>query len=211
MASNLKNLSDFKSETLSNSDEMVIGIVVAEWNEEITGKLLQGAYQTLSQNGVLEENILVKTVPGTFELTLGAKYFIEYASVDAVIALGCVIQGETRHFDFICQGITQGITSLNVNEGIPVIFGVLTTENLQQALDRAGGKHGNKGDEAAYTALKMANLHSEFLEEEEAFMDEFDEDFMTDLEDDNVIPMNPFFNLDDTDADNMIDPDSDYN
>ena len=211
MASNLKNLSDFKSETLPNSAEMVIGIVVAEWNEDITGKLLQGAYQTLMEHGVLEENIRVKTVPGTFELTLGAKYFAEYGSVDAIIALGCVIQGETRHFDFICQGVTQGITSLNVDEGIPVIFGVLTTENLQQALDRAGGKHGNKGDEAAYTALKMAHLHSEFLEEEDTFMDEFDEEFMADLEDDNVITMNPFFSVDNTDTDNMADPDGDYN
>jgi 6,7-dimethyl-8-ribityllumazine synthase len=114
--------------------------------------------QTLLNNGVSETNIHVSQVPGTFELTLGAQLLAENINLDAVIVLGCVIQGETRHFDFICQGVTQGITDLNIKYNIPFIFGVLTTDTMQQAQDRAGGKHGNKGDEAAYTALKMIDL-----------------------------------------------------
>jgi 6,7-dimethyl-8-ribityllumazine synthase len=137
---------------------MKFGIVVAEWNSEITEALYRGAYTTLLKHGAKEENIIRKYVPGTFELTLGAQLIAQNTDVDAVIVLGCVIQGETRHFDFICQGITQGITTLNMDYSMPFIFGVLTTENQQQALDRAGGKHGNKGDEAAVTAIKMVSL-----------------------------------------------------
>ena len=158
MATSLKNLSDYNIESVQNAENMKFGIVVAEWNNEITDALYKGAYNTLLKHGAKEENILKKYVPGTFELTLGAQLITENTDVDAVIVLGCVIQGETRHFDFICQGVTQGITRVNLDYNLPVIFGVLTTDNQQQALDRAGGKHGNKGDEAAVTAIKMVTL-----------------------------------------------------
>ncbi len=156
MATIHKNLS-FTGEVPSAAG-MKFGIVVSEWNEEVTGSLLEGAVRTLLISGCEEQNIIVKHVPGTFELSLGAQFFAEYTDVDAVIVLGCVIQGETRHFDFVCQGVTQGVTQLMNTWNMPIAFGVLTTENLQQALDRAGGKHGNKGDEAAATAIKMVAL-----------------------------------------------------
>lgn len=158
MATSLKNLSDYNMQTVADASAMKFGIVVAEWNTEITEALYQGAYTTLLKHGAREENIICKYVPGTFELTLGAQLIAQNTDVDAVIVLGCVIQGETRHFDFICQSITQGITTLNMDYSMPFIFGVLTTDNQQQALDRAGGKHGNKGDEAAVTAIKMISL-----------------------------------------------------
>ena len=161
MATNLKNLSDYDIKSIPSASEMKIGIVTAEWNREITDSLLKGAFETLIKHGAKEKNILKKYVPGTVELTLGAQFMAEYADLDAIICLGCVIQGETRHFDFVCQSITQGITELNMNYNIPFIFGVLTTDNQQQAIDRAGGKHGNKGDEAAITAIKMAQLQIE--------------------------------------------------
>ena len=141
---------------------MRFGVIVAEWNREITFALAQGAVNTLKKHGATDENILIKYVPGSFELPLGGQYFAEMENVDAIILLGCVIQGETRHFDFICQGVTQGTVDLNLKYNKPFIFGVLTTENQQQALDRAGGKHGNKGDEAAITAIKMVALKSSF-------------------------------------------------
>jgi 6,7-dimethyl-8-ribityllumazine synthase len=140
---------------------MRFGIVVSDWNIDVTGALLDGAVKTLERYGTPEENIVIKHVPGSFELTLGAQFLAEYDDLDAVICLGCVIQGETPHFTYICQGVTQGITQLNLEYNIPFIFGVLTTDNQQQALDRAGGKHGNKGDEAAVTAIKMAALQRE--------------------------------------------------
>lgn len=152
-----KNLSVF-GDALPSADGMRFGIVVSEWNSEVTEALLSGAVKTLKDNGCAEHNIIIKYVPGTFELALGAQFFAEYTDVDAVIALGCVIQGETRHFDYVCQGVTQGITQLMINWNMPVAFGVLTTDNMQQALDRAGGKYGNKGDEAAATAIKMVKL-----------------------------------------------------
>ncbi|PKP09683.1 MAG: 6,7-dimethyl-8-ribityllumazine synthase [Bacteroidetes bacterium HGW-Bacteroidetes-4] len=158
MATSLKNLSDYNMLLVADAGNMKFGIVVAEWNSEITEALYQGAYTTLLKHGAKEENIIRKYVPGTFELTLGAQLIAQNTDVDAVIVLGCVIQGETRHFDFICQGITQGITTLNMDYSMPFIFGVLTTDNQQQALDRAGGKHGNKGNEAAVTAIKMVSL-----------------------------------------------------
>lgn len=132
--------------------------MVADWNSEVTHPLLDGAVKTLKRHGVTADNIIVRHVPGTFELTLGAQWMAEYEDLDGVICLGCVIQGETPHFTYICQGVTQGITQLNLDYNIPFIFGVLTTLDLRQALDRAGGKHGNKGDEAAVTAIKMAAL-----------------------------------------------------
>ena len=156
-----KNLSEYDINSVPSASSMKFGIIVAEWNYEITGALAQGAVDTLKKHGASDENIIVKHVPGTFELTLGAQYLAEYANVDAIIALGCVIQGETRHFDFICHGVTQGITELNMKYNKPFIFGVLTTDNQQQALDRSGGKLGNKGDEAAVTAIKMLALRND--------------------------------------------------
>lgn len=157
-----KDLSDYDFNTVPDAKDFKFGIVVSEWNNEITGSLLQGAMDTLKKHGAQEVNILVKHVPGSFELTIGGRFFAEYTEVDAIILLGCVIQGETRHFDFICQSVTKGATDLNLKYGIPVIFGVLTTANQQQALERAGGRLGNKGDEAAITAIKMAALHRSF-------------------------------------------------
>ncbi len=160
MASSLKNLSDHDPATIPDGSAFKIGIVVAEWNEEITAALLEGTLKTLKKHHVKEENIRITAVPGSFELPYGARISAEQFLPHAVICLGCVIQGETRHFDYICQGVTSGITNLNLDYDIPFIFGVLTTENQQQALDRAGGKYGNKGDEAAVTALKMAALYT---------------------------------------------------
>jgi 6,7-dimethyl-8-ribityllumazine synthase len=160
-----KNLSEYAPSSVPDGKEMKFGIVVSEWNYEVTGALARGAVETLKKHGVEDENILVKHVPGSFELTLGGQFFAEYTDVDAIILLGCVIQGETRHFDFICQGVAKGATDLNIKYNLPVIFGVLTTDNQQQALDRAGGKLGNKGDEAAVTALKMVSLQISFEDE----------------------------------------------
>jgi len=158
-----KNLSEYDLSSVPSATSMKFGIVVAEWNYEVTGALAQGAVDTLKIHGAREGNIILKHVPGTFELTLGAQYLAEFVDVDAIIVLGCVIQGETRHFDFICNGVTQGITSLNIKYNKPFIFGVLTTDNQQQALDRAGGKLGNKGDEAAVTAIKMLDLKGNLI------------------------------------------------
>lgn len=149
------NLSQYNPDTVPSAEEMKFGIVVSEWNEEVTGALLEGAINTLKRHGALEENIMVKTVPGSFELTFGVNQMMEYTDVDAVIALGCVIQGETPHFDYVCSGVTQGLTQMNIDNDIPIIFGLLTTLNMQQAKDRSGGKLGNKGDECAITAIKM--------------------------------------------------------
>ncbi len=158
MATSLKNLSEYDASKMPDASDFKVGIVVAEWNPQITNALCDGACRTLVKHGVSEENIAISYVPGTFELTLGAQLMAENNAFDAIIVLGCVIQGETRHFDFICQGVTYGITELNIKYNMPFIFGVLTTDNQQQALDRAGGRHGNKGDEAGYTALKMIDL-----------------------------------------------------
>ncbi|MEJ5993047.1 6,7-dimethyl-8-ribityllumazine synthase [Pedobacter sp. Du54] len=159
MASHLKNLSDFSHTTIPNGHAFKIAIVVAEWNAKITGALYQGALQTLLKHGVKEENIITAAVPGSFELTVAAEILLTKQShLDAVICLGCVIQGDTKHFDFICDAVANGITNVGIKHSKPVIFGVLTTNDEQQALDRAGGKHGNKGDEAAITALKMADF-----------------------------------------------------
>ena len=132
-----------------------ISIVATEWNTEIIDALLDGAVSTLLKQGVKKNDIFIHRVPGTFELSFAAKHILENEDIDAVIVLGAVIQGETRHFDFICQSVTQGITQLNLDYEKPIIFGVLTTNNMEQARDRAGGKLGNKGAEAAIAALKM--------------------------------------------------------
>lgn len=158
MSSSLKNLSDFNHTSIPSGAGKKIGIVVAEWNIAITGALRDGAIKTLLENGVVEYDIVVKYVPGSFELTLGAQFLCEDSSIDAVITLGCVIQGETRHFDFICDAVAHGVTNVSLKYNKPVIFGVLTPNTLEQAQDRAGGKHGNKGDEAAVTALKMLSF-----------------------------------------------------
>jgi len=155
------NLSDYDPKRVPDAGNMRFGIVVSDWNNEVTWKLLEGAVNTLVKHGTTKENIVIKHVPGSFELTAGAQFIVEYDDVDAVICLGCIIQGETPHFTYICQGVTQGITQLNIEYNIPFIFGVLTTSDLQQAVERAGGIHGNKGDEAAVTAIKMAALQRE--------------------------------------------------
>lgn len=132
---------------------------MSEWNENITGQLLTGACNTLQKHGVKAENIIVKHVPGSFELTYGARKLSDSdESIDVVIALGCVVRGDTPHFDYVCSGVTQGITQLNLEGRIPFIFGLLTTDTMEQAEDRSGGKHGNKGDEAAITAIKMVQF-----------------------------------------------------
>lgn len=163
MATQNKNLSEYDAATIPSAADMKIGIVVSEWNTEVTEALSNGAIDTLLKHDINPDNIIKRYVPGSFELTAGGKYFAEYTDVDAVICLGCVIQGETPHFDFVCQGVTQGMTELNIKYNIPFIFGLLTTLDQQQALDRAGGKHGNKGDEAAITAIKMVSLKRELI------------------------------------------------
>jgi 6,7-dimethyl-8-ribityllumazine synthase len=153
-----KNLSIFSTEALPDVSNKRFAIVVAEWNAEVTEKLFEGAYQTLIANGVQLQNIVRANVPGSFELSFGTQIYAQKPDIDAVIALGCVIQGETRHFDFICDAVAHGITNVSLKYNKPVIFGVLTPDTQQQALDRSGGVHGNKGDEAAITAIKMLGL-----------------------------------------------------
>lgn len=155
MASNQKNLSDYSNKNVKDISSSKFAVVVSEWNEEVTESLYSGVYSTLLEHGASKENIIKKNVPGTFELSLGAQWMAEHEDIDAVICLGCVIQGETRHFDFICDAVAQGITNVSLKFNKPVIFGVLTPNTQKQALDRAGGKYGNKGDEAAITAIKM--------------------------------------------------------
>ena len=158
MASVQQNLSVFDKTNLPDASKMRFGIVVAEWNSKITEALYNGAFETLQSCGVDTTNIYRINVPGSFELTAGAKFVASHHKLDAVICLGCVIQGETRHFEFICNAVATGLTNLSITSSIPFIFGVLTTDTEQQALERAGGKHGNKVVEAAMTAIKMAGL-----------------------------------------------------
>ena len=157
-----KNLSEYDAATIPSGKGRCFVIVVAEWNAQVTNAMAEGAIKTLKENGVDDDDILICHVPGTFELTYAAARYSHGSltidgkrEADAVICIGCVIQGETRHFDFICEGVANGLSALNAEGRIPVIFGVLTTDNLQQALDRSGGRLGNKGVEAAVTALKM--------------------------------------------------------
>ena len=158
MATKNNNLSDYKKDTLPNVSNLKFGIVVSQWNKEITDGLFNGAYSTLVDCGVLEENIKKLEVPGSFELIFGTK-ILSKKNVDAIICLGSVIRGQTKHFDYVCQGVTNGIKDLNISLGIPVIFGVLTDNTMDQAINRSGGKYGNKGVEAAITAIKMADLN----------------------------------------------------
>jgi 6,7-dimethyl-8-ribityllumazine synthase len=155
------NLSAFDKTKVPDASVFRFGIVVAEWNSEITEALYEGAFSVLIQCGALKENIIRINVPGTFELTSGAKFLVENEKLNAIICLGCVVQGETRHFEFICNAVSQGLTMLAVRFSIPFIFGVLTTDTLQQAQERSGGKHGNKGIEAAVTAIKMAAMKNQ--------------------------------------------------
>ncbi len=158
MATATKNLSVYDKSTIPDAKNLRFGIVVSEWNSDITEDLYAGAHEALLDCGALEKNILRWNVPGSFELTFGCKKMMATQKVDAVIAIGSVIQGETKHFDFVCGATAQGIMDLNLNGEIPVIFCVLTDNNLQQAQERSGGKHGNKGTEAAIAAIKMASL-----------------------------------------------------
>ena len=153
-----KNLSEYNIETVPDASNMCFGVVVSEWNPEITGALLNGCVSTLEKHGAIPENIHVKTVPGSFELIYGGPPMTLNDGFDAVIILGCVIRGETPHFDYICEGVTAGIARLNATSQTPIVYGLLTCENEQQAKDRSGGRLGNKGDECAVVAIKMAKF-----------------------------------------------------
>lgn len=158
MASALKNLSQYDESTMPSAEEMSFGIVVSEWNQHITHALYEASYDTLIKHGAKAENIFVEQVPGTFELPVGAKILASSEKMDAVICLGCVIKGETSHNEYINQAVATALANMSMASGKPFIFGVLTPNDEQQALDRAGGKHGNKGVEAATTAIRMAAL-----------------------------------------------------
>ncbi len=155
MASSNKSLSEYSGKNITDISTKTFALVVSEWNAEVTEALYNGALTTLIKHGAKKDNIIKKTVPGSFELSLGAQWLAEKSAIDAVICIGCVVQGDTKHFDFICDAVAHGITQVGLKYNKPVIFGVLTPNTQQQALDRAGGKHGNKGDEAAITAIKM--------------------------------------------------------
>ena len=158
MSSAHQNLSSIKMVNISNVDHFSFTIITAQWNKEVTGALEIGCLETLISNGVKPENIQQLEVPGAWELISAAKMVSDRKSTNAVICIGAVIKGDTPHFEYICEGVTVGLAQLCANQSIPVIYGVLTVNNLQQALDRCGGIHGNKGDEAAVTALQMASL-----------------------------------------------------
>lgn len=159
MSSSLKNLSDFSHLEVQQASGFRFAVVVSQWNATITGALLQGAIDSLMTHGVAEKDIELMKVPGSYELISGADIALRDQSIDAVMCLGCVIQGETKHFDFICDAVAHGLAHVGLKHNKPVIFGVLTTDNQQQAIDRAGGVHGNKGEEAAITAIQMAHIH----------------------------------------------------
>ena len=162
MATALKNLSDYNKENIPSGADFKVGIVVSEWNDTITNNLFEGAKQALLDNGVPESNILVRHVPGAFELPLASQFMLDNTDVDGVIAIGVVIQGETRHFDFVCQGATQGLMNVMLEYNSPVSFCLLTDNNIQQSIDRSGGIHGNKGIECAIACLKMIAMKKSF-------------------------------------------------
>ena len=161
MAIKGKNLSKKEQFPISNPEKIKIGIVVSQWNQTITDRLLNGAKSVLLNSKIPAENIIIKHVPGTFELPLGAQYLFEKNMVDGIICIGCVIQGETKHFDYVCQGATNGIMSIGLRYNKPATFCVLTDQNEQQSIDRSGGKHGNKGTECAISCLKMIELNKD--------------------------------------------------
>tara|TARA_B100000401_G_C52730916_1_gene683497 strand:+ start:135 stop:632 length:498 start_codon:yes stop_codon:yes gene_type:complete len=158
MATVDRNLSEYNKELIPDGSQFKIGIVISEWNSQITDNLAKGAIDTLISNQVKSDNIHIRYVPGTFELPLGAQYLCEYLDLDGVIAIGTVIQGETKHFDYVCEGATKGLTDVNLKYNTPVSFCVLTDNNIQQSIERSGGKHGNKGVECAIACLKMIAL-----------------------------------------------------
>jgi 6,7-dimethyl-8-ribityllumazine synthase len=164
MATANKNLSNYNKNTIPNAKDFRFGIVVSQWNEKVTEGLYNGAIAALLDCGAVKENIIRWNVPGSFELVYGAQRMIVTQQVDCVITIGCVIKGETMHFEFVCEGVTQGIKDLNVQTDVPVIFCLLTDNNEQQSIDRSGGKHGNKGTEAAIAAIKMADLRTKTSE-----------------------------------------------
>lgn len=162
MATKNTDLSAYDKNTIPSAKDFRFGIVVSEWNHDITEGMFQGAFDALKDCGAINENIVRWNVPGSFELIYGCKRMAQsFDMLDAVIAIGSVIQGETKHFDFVCEGVSQGIKDLNIQGNIPVIFCVLTDNTMQQAIDRSGGKHGNKGTEAAIAAIKMAQLRKD--------------------------------------------------
>lgn len=160
MATAFHNLSDYNPESVPSAEAMRFGIVVSEWNSKVTGALMEGAVNTLKANGAKDQNIKVLTVPGSFELVFGASQMVKSGKFDAVIAIGCVVRGDTPHFDYICEGTTEGLALLNKDFDVPVIYGLLTCNNMEQAEMRAGGSLGNKGDECAVTAIKMVDYHN---------------------------------------------------
>ena len=158
MATVNKNLSHYDKDSIPNGADFKVGIVVSEWNENITLNMLEGAKEALLENGVKDENIHVHFAPGSFELPLAAQWLLEKDDIDGIVAIGSVIQGETKHFDFVCSATADGIKDVGLKYNKPAIFCVLTDNTLQQAIDRSGGKHGNKGIEAAIACLKMISL-----------------------------------------------------
>ncbi|WP_121665544.1 6,7-dimethyl-8-ribityllumazine synthase [Mesonia aquimarina] len=162
MATAGKNLSAYNKDTIPNAKDFRFGIIVSEWNDNITENLFQGAFDVWIENNVFKENIVRWNVPGSFELIYACKKMQEtFEMLDAIVVVGSVIKGETKHFDFVCEGVTQGIKDLNIQHDIPVIFCVLTDDTMQQSIDRSGGEHGNKGAEAAVAAIKMAQLRKD--------------------------------------------------
>lgn len=159
MATSNKNLSAYDKSKIKSDADLIIGIVVSEWNDEITSNLCKGAVETLLENNVLEENIKIQKVPGAFELPLGAQFLLENQNFDGIITIGTVIQGETKHFDFVCQGATEGIMRVMLDFNTPISFCVLTDNTIEQSIARSGGKHGNKGIEAAVSLLQMIAAH----------------------------------------------------
>ena len=162
MATAFQPLSSYDPDSVPDATPMRFGIVVSEWNRQVTEKLFEGAYGTLIRHGVHPDNIYMEWVPGSFELTFGARQMAENLQIDAVIVIGCVVKGDTPHFDYVCMSVTQGVTELNIKYDIPFIFGMLTTGNMLQAEERSGGRYGNKGDEAAITAIKMVDFCCKF-------------------------------------------------
>ena len=165
MSSANKNLSVYNSNDIPSGKKKMVAIIVSEWNQEVTFALRDGAIKVLIENGVNIKDIIIEYVPGSVELTFASRIIADRTEVDAVIALGCVVRGETPHFNYVCDSVTYGISELNLTYDLPFIFGVLTVENQQQALDRAGGKHGNKGIECAVAALKMMHFNDKYPEE----------------------------------------------
>ena len=162
MATQYQNLTDYNPENVPDASAMRFAVIVSEWNPDVTEKLKVGVYNALLKYEAKAENIWIVHVPGSFELIYAAKRIIGSVKPDAAIGLGCIVRGDTPHFDYVCSGITQGFAQLNAEGDIPCVFGLLTTDNMQQAIDRSGGKYGNKGEEFAITAIKMAQLANTF-------------------------------------------------